>query len=115
MYNTSLIFDRDGQLIGKHRKVHLFDINIPGKAVYKESDTFAAGDSVTTIDTEYCRMGVAICYDLRFAELAQLMDKRGCKLLLYPANFTTTTGPQHWELLLRARALDTQVIITTKI
>jgi len=111
MYNTSLVFNKDGELIAKHRKVHLFDINIPGKASYKESDTFNAGDSVTVFDTEYCKMGVAICYDIRFPELALLMNKKGAKVLFYPANFTTTTGPLHWDLLLKARALDNQTYV----
>jgi len=111
LYNTSLVFDKNGELIAKHRKVHLFDIDIPGKATYKESDIFCAGNDVTVFDTEYCKMGLAICYDIRFPELALLMAKKGAKVLFYPANFTMTTGPLHWETLLKARALDCQVYV----
>ena len=109
IYNTSLVFDRRGDIIGKHRKMHLFDIDIPGKVFFKESDTLAPGSSVTVVDTEFCRIGIAICYDMRFPELARLMTLDGAKLVIVPAAFNMTTGPAHWELLVRTRALDNQV------
>ena len=90
------------------RKLHLFDIDIPGKITYKESDTFQPGDELCVFDTEFSKVGFAICYDLRFPELALLMRQRGAKVLIYPGSFNLTTGPMHWELLLRSRAVDTQ-------
>jgi omega-amidase len=111
VYNTCLIYGPDGNLLGKHRKVHLFDIDVPGKITFKESDTLTRGDSLTVIDTEYCKIGVGICYDMRFPELALLYAKRGAKFLVYPGAFNMTTGPAHWELLQRSRALDNQLYV----
>jgi omega-amidase len=113
-YNTSLVFDRKGELIAKHRKVHLFDIDIKDKITYKESEFLVAGNQVTTFDTEFCKFGLGICYDMRFPELALLMAKQGAKVLVYAGCFNQTTGPLHWELLLRSRALDNQVKPSTQ-
>ncbi|CAF0862921.1 unnamed protein product [Adineta ricciae] len=112
LYNTSTIFDPNGELLGKFRKIHLFDIDIPGKITFKESDALAPGQQLFTfdIDQKY-RVGLAICYDLRFPLLASLYASRQCHLLLYPGAFNMTTGPAHWELLLRARALDNQMYV----
>jgi omega-amidase len=110
-YNTSLVFDKQGAMIAKYRKAHLFDIDIPGKVTYKESAIFAPGDQMVVFDTEFCKMGIAICYDIRFPELALLMAKKGAKVLFYPSNFTMATGPLHWELLLKCRALDNQTYV----
>lgn len=88
--------------------MHLFDINIPNKIRYMESETFTAGSQVTVVETEFCKIGLAICYDVRFPELALLMGKRGAKMLIYPGAFNMVTGPLHWELLMRSRALDNQ-------
>lgn len=109
VYNTSFSFDRQGKIIGKHRKVHLFDININGGIRFMESDTLSPGQDVTVIDTEYCKIGVAICYDVRFPELSRRMALEGAKLIVLPAAFNLTTGPAHWDLTMRARALDNQV------
>ncbi|MCI8514868.1 MAG: carbon-nitrogen hydrolase family protein [Lachnospiraceae bacterium] len=109
IYNTSYVFDREGRRIAKHRKMHLFDIDVRGGQHFRESDTLSAGDSVTVFDTEFGRMGLNICYDFRFPELARLMVLRGAKLLLCPAAFNMTTGPAHWELMFRSRAVDNQV------
>lgn len=111
VYNTCVVVSPDGQLVAKHRKVHLFDIDVPGGQYFKESDTLTGGASITTFDTPYCKVGVAICYDLRFPELSLLMREQGCELMVYPAAFNVTTGPLHWELLLRARAVDQQCYI----
>jgi len=112
LYNTSLTFSPSGDLVAKHRKVHLFDINVPGKMVFKESETLTAGNEITVFDTnEFGRIGVAICYDLRFPELSELMREKGAKMLIFPAAFNTTTGPLHWELLIRSRAVDNQVYV----
>lgn len=109
VYNTAYVFDREGKQIGKHRKVHLFDISISGGQHFKESDTLARGDRITVFDTEFCVMGLCICYDFRFPELARLMADKGAKVILVPAAFNMTTGPAHWELMFRQRAVDNQV------
>lgn len=109
IYNTSYIINRSGQVIGKHRKAHLFDIDIPGKISFKESDTLSPGNTATVVDMQHCRIGVAICYDMRFPELVRSMALKGAKLIVVPAAFNTVTGPAHWELIVRSRALDNQV------
>ncbi len=109
IYNTAYIFDKKGQLIGRHRKMHLFDIDVEGGIKFKESDTLGAGKEVTVVDTEFCKVGVAICYDMRFPELMRLMALEGAEVIIVPAAFNMTTGPAHWKLTVRARALDNQV------
>ncbi|XP_078512236.1 omega-amidase NIT2 isoform X1 [Lissotriton helveticus] len=113
LYNTCTVFGPDGKMLAKHRKIHLFDINVPGKICFQESETLSPGDSFSVFDTPYCKVGVGICYDIRFAELAQIYTKKGCQLLVYPGAFNMTTGPAHWELLQRSRALDNQVYVAT--
>ncbi|KAI5310578.1 Omega-amidase nit3 [Ascosphaera atra] len=111
-YNTSLIFSPSGSLIGTHRKVHLFDIDIPGKITFKESEVLTPGNKVTLIDLpEYGRIAVAICYDVRFPELAMIAARKGAFALIYPGAFNLTTGPLHWSLLARSRANDNQVFV----
>lgn len=111
-YNTSLTFDPEGNLIGTHRKVHLFNIDIPGKIKFDESEVLSAGNKVTLIDLpEYGRIAVAICYDIRFPELAMIGARKDCFLLLYPGAFNMTTGAMHWELQARARAMDNQIYV----
>ncbi|KAJ5971681.1 Carbon-nitrogen hydrolase [Penicillium vulpinum] len=108
-YNTSLVFSPTGALIGTHRKTHLFDIDIPGKIQFKESDVLSPGNQLTVIDLpEYGKIGLAICYDIRFPEPAMIAARQGAFLLVYPGAFNTTTGPLHWSLLGRARAVDNQ-------
>lgn len=109
IYNTCFIFDRNGVILGKHRKIHLFDVDIKGGVRFKESDILSSGNQITIIDTEYCKLGIAICFDMRFNELYGEMSKAGAKILITPGAFNMTTGPAHWELLVRARALDNQV------
>lgn len=109
VYNTAYVFDREGQQIAKHRKVHLFDIDIEGGQAFRESATLSAGNKATVFDTEFCKMGLCICYDIRFPELARLMADQGAKVILCPGAFNLTTGPAHWELLFRSRAVDNQV------
>jgi len=113
LYNTSLSVGPDGNTLGLHRKIHLFDIDIPGKIRFIESESLSAGNSLTILDTEFCKIGIGICYDIRFAELAQLYQRGGCKFLCYPGAFNMVTGPLHWEILQRARALDNQVYVAT--
>ena len=109
VYNTSYVFDPEGRQIAKHRKMHLFDIDVTGGQRFFESDTLTAGNSVTVFDTPFCRIGLCICYDFRFPELARLTVDAGAKVLLVPAAFNMTTGPAHWELLFRSRAVDNQI------
>jgi Predicted amidohydrolase len=109
IYNTSYVFDRQGRQIGKHRKVHLFDIDIEGGQQFRESDTLSPGNKATVFDTEFGTMGICICYDLRFPELARLMVDQGAKMIIVPGAFNMTTGPAHWEILFRTRAVDNQV------
>jgi len=107
--NTSYSFDRKGALIGRHRKIHLFDVEVQGGIRFKESENITAGSDVTVIETEFCRIGIAICYDMRFPELVRKMVLGGAKIIVVPAAFNMTTGPAHWHLLARTRALDNQV------
>lgn len=109
VYNTAYVFDRLGNQIGKHRKVHLFDISVKGGQTFKESDTLTPGNQVTVFETEFGAMGICICYDFRFPELSRLMVDKGAKIILVPGAFNMTTGPAHWEILFRNRALDNQV------
>ncbi len=109
VYNTSYVFDREGKCIAKHRKMHLFDIDVEGGQTFRESDTLTAGDQVTVFETEFGKAGLAICFDLRFPELFRLMALEGVDFVLVPAAFNGTTGPLHWETLFKARALDNQV------
>jgi len=113
LYNTATVWCPEGHLLATHRKMHLFDIDIPGKITFKESEVLSPGNSFTTFPTPWCEVGVGICYDIRFAELAQIYAEKGCKLLVYPGAFNMTTGPAHWELLARARAVDNQLYVAT--
>ena len=109
VYNTCYVFDREGKQIGKHRKVHLYDIDVKGGQTFKESDTLTAGDSDTVFDTEFGKIGVMLCFDIRFPELSRMMVNDGAKVIFVPAAFNMTTGPAHWELSFRTRALDNQI------
>ena len=108
IYNTSYVYGRHGEVLVKHRKVHLFDIDVAGGQRFKESDTLSPGKAITTFNTDFGTMGLGICFDLRFEELARCMCLRGAKVLFVPAAFNMTTGPSHWELLFRQRAVDNQ-------
>lgn len=109
IYNTSLTFNPQGKLIAKHRKMHLFDITIPGQIEFYESAVLSPGNDLTGFATEYGNFGVLICYDLRFPELFRLLIERGAIGIIIPAAFNMTTGPAHWETLFRARAIDNQL------
>lgn len=98
-YNTSLTFGEDGALLARHRKVHLFDIDIPGKISFHESEVLSPGDKVTITEIPgYGKIGIAICYDIRFPELATIAARKGAFALIYPGAFNLTTGARHWEL-----------------
>ncbi|MDQ0232024.1 carbon-nitrogen hydrolase family protein [Metabacillus malikii] len=111
VYNTSYVFNRHGENIAKHRKMHLFDIDVDGGQTFKESETLTPGNNVTVFNTEFGKIGLCICYDLRFPELARLMVDEGAEIIVVPAAFNMTTGPAHWEILFRNRALDNQVFM----
>ncbi|XP_037971678.2 omega-amidase NIT2 isoform X1 [Plutella xylostella] len=111
LYNTCTVWDGCGKLLAQHRKMHLFDIDIPGKITFKESEALSPGDQFTTFDYEGVKIGIGICYDLRFSEMSHVLASKGCSLIIYPAAFNMTTGPKHWELLARARANDHQLYV----
>ncbi len=105
VYNTAYVFDPQGNQIAKHRKVHLFDIDVPGGQYFKESDTLTGGNHITTFDTPFGKMGLVICFDIRFPKMFAQME---ADVVFVPAAFNPTTGPAHWELLFRSRAVDYQ-------
>lgn len=112
IYNTSLTFNPQGEIIGKHRKVHLFDIDIPNGITFKELLTLSGGDKVTVFPVgDYGNVGLGICYDVRFPELAAIAARppNNSFAMLYPGAFNTVTGPLHWHLLARSRAVDNQI------
>lgn len=131
LFNTCLVFGPDGALLARHRKAHLFDIDIPGKITFLESETLSPGERATVVDVPcpkrksasssaapsspssppVVRLGIGICYDLRFPEYAAVLARRGAQVLVYPGAFNTTTGPAHWELLARSRAVDAQAFV----
>lgn len=111
VYNTAYVFDRQGRQIAKHRKVHLFDIDVEGGQSFRESDTLSAGNQVTVFDTEFGKIGICVCFDFRFPELGRLMALKGAKLILVPAAFNMTTGPAHWQIMFRSQALNNQCFV----
>ena len=111
IYNTAYTFDREGKLIGKHRKVHLFDIYAHGQQVFKESDTLSAGDTFEVFDTEFGKMAVNICFDIRFPESSRIPALKGARIIMNPGAFNMTTGPAHWEIGFRQRAIENQVFM----
>ncbi len=111
LFNTTLVFSPSGEELARYRKIHLFDITTQDGQGYKESATYEAGDKVVTCLVGETRIGLAICYDLRFAELFLALRRAGAELIVLPAAFTLQTGKDHWEVLLRARAIETQCYI----
>jgi deaminated glutathione amidase len=111
IYNTTVVFDRDGRELARYRKLHLFDIVTPDGKAYRESATFTRGARTVCFDALGTRIGLSICYDLRFPELYLQLAKAGAKVILVPAAFTLQTGKDHWEVLLRARAIETQTYV----
>jgi len=104
IFNTAYVFDRSGNQIAKYAKIHMFDINVPDGQYFMESDTITPGNNVVTFDTEYGKMGLCICYDMRFPEIHRLMALDNVIVTIVPAAFNMTTGPAHWEILFRCRA-----------
>ena len=110
-YNTSVLFSPAGEVLAVYRKIHLFDVDVPGGVTFQESQTVVPGESIVVAETELGRLGLSICYDLRFGELYRALVARGAECLLVPSAFTLTTGRDHWEPLLRARAIETQCYV----
>ena len=104
--NLTMVFAPDGSLAAMYRKVHLFDVAVEDGPCYRESANIAAGDGLSLTDTAIGRIGLSICYDLRFPQMYRLYADRGAEILAVAANFTDTTGAAHWEPLLRARAIE---------
>lgn len=108
IYNTSFVFNREGKEVAAYRKIHMFDIVAPDGTAYKESATVKPGEDIVTYDIDGLKIGCAICYDIRFFELFLQLEKAGCDMIVLPAAFTLQTGKDHWEVLARARAIETQ-------
>jgi len=107
-YNTSLLIDADGVIRGTYRKIHLFDVDLPGEVTVRESDTRIPGTEVVVATTPLGTIGLSICYDLRFPELYRRLAAAGATIMAVPSAFTFYTGAAHWEPLLRARAIENQ-------
>jgi nitrilase len=108
LFNTSLLFGPDGAELARYRKIHLFDITTPQGEGYRESRLFGAGDRIVVADAGGSRLGLSICYDLRFPELYLALRRNGAEVIFVPSAFTAETGRDHWDVLLRARAIETQ-------
>ncbi|MGB3330597.1 MAG: carbon-nitrogen hydrolase family protein [Thermomicrobiales bacterium] len=106
LFNTSLVFAPSGELVATYRKIHLFDVDLEADTSYRESDTIAPGDEIVTFDLDGVTVGLAICYDLRFPELFRILALQGAEVIVLPAAFTLVTGKDHWETLIRARAIE---------
>ncbi|CAL5037404.1 unnamed protein product [Urochloa decumbens] len=115
VFNTCCVIGTDGQILAKHRKIgrfqlHLFEIDIPGDIKLNESDTSTGGQEPTVVDTDVGRIGIGICHDIRFPELAMLYRSRGAHLICYPSAFNISTGELLWDLMQKSRAVDNQVL-----
>ena len=107
--NTTVVFNPDGEIVAKYSKIHMFDVGLDGVARFEESATVKPGDELVTFDLDGITVGLAICYDVRFPEIFRILTLRGADVIMLPAAFTMTTGKDHWELLIRARAVENQV------
>jgi predicted amidohydrolase len=109
--NTTFVIGPDGSIIGSYSKIHMFDISLKNGDQYRESDRVTPGDRILNLDTNFGRWGFTICYDLRFPEIYRALVMDGAKLVFVPSAFTMTTGRDHWEALLRCRAIENQVYV----
>ena len=110
-YNTSVIIDPEGEIIARYSKLHTFDVTLPDGSVQRESARIRPGEGITTVETPLGTLGMSICYDIRFGEMYRLMALRGAQVIFTPANFTMPTGKDHWETILRTRAIENGVYI----
>jgi predicted amidohydrolase len=111
VFNTAVVFDPAGALVATYRKIHLFDVDIPDGARLKESDSTYAGADVRVVDAPFAKLGLSICYDLRFPEMYRQLVTAGAEIIVVPSAFTAHTGAAHWHLLLRARAIENQCFV----
>ena len=109
LFNTAVVLDPQGEIIARYSKIHMFDVTLDGVGGYKESENVAPGDEIVTVEIDGVQVGLAICYDLRFPELFRILALRGAEAIILPAAFTLTTGKDHWETLIRARAIENGV------
>jgi len=110
-YNTTVVYDPNGDEIARYRKIHLFDVDLDSDTAYNESTSVAPGEEIVTFEIDEIIVGLTICYDLRFPELFRILALRGAKVIVLPAAFTLVTGKDHWEPLIRARAIENAVYI----
>jgi predicted amidohydrolase len=108
--NTSLVFDSEGEIVAVYRKIHLFDVEVGG-VVYRESEAEEPGEEPIVAHAEDWKLGLSVCYDVRFPELYRILALEGAELVTVPAHFTTPTGKDHWQVLLRARAIENQLYV----
>lgn len=113
LFNTTVVLSPTGEIVAQYSKIHMFDVVLDGVASYRESNTVQRGEEIVTFDMDGATVGLAICYDLRFPELFRILRLRGADLIVLPAAFTMTTGKDHWEVLIRARAIENQVYMVT--
>ena len=111
--NTTVVFDPEGAIVARYQKIHLFDIHIAGQNSYQESARVAPGEEMVTFETEQGNFGLTICYDIRFPELYRALTLAGARVIFHPAAFTLYTGKDHWETLIRARAIENQVYMVS--
>ncbi len=111
VYNTSIVVDPAGEIVAKYRKIHLYDVDITDGPSVRESDAKMPGREIVAFDSEYGRMGLSICYDMRFPELYRILALKGAQLMFVPANYTLFTGKDHWEVVLRTRAIENQCFL----
>ena len=111
IFNTSVLFNPSGDAIAVYRKIHLFDVNMEGRAKFQESKLVKSGNAVVSADTEFGKVGITICYDLRFPELYRRLTHAGARIIFVPSAFTEFTGKDHWKVLLQSRAIENQVFI----
>lgn len=109
--NRSFVIDSSGEIRARYDKIHLFDVDLPTGESWRESAVYAPGDAVVAVDTPWARIGLTICYDLRFPDLYRALSDAGCGVLLVPAAFTVPTGQAHWHVLLRARAIEASAFV----
>lgn len=110
IYNTCFVYDENGNQIARHRKAHLFDVDLP-QIRFRESATFTEGNEITVFDTKYGKMGVVICFDVRFPEMVRATAMRGAKIIFLPAQFNDMSGPEHWDMTVRMRAIDNELFV----
>ena len=109
--NRGFVIDANGDIRARYDKIHLFDVDLPGGTSWRESAAYGPGEQAVTVDTPWVRLGLSVCYDLRFADLYRRLSDEGAHILLVPAAFTVPTGRAHWEILLRARAIEAAAFV----